>query len=353
MNPNIIPCISIRPSMFVTYDYYDGPRHNLQKLFNFEPKPRPLATGFITASARKKINNLAEWFFWICRDPQYSNFKKGTYHRFKCSFITLTLPSKQVHSDELIKSQCLNQFFIELKNKHYVKHYLWRAEKQVNGNIHFHVLCDRFILYSNLQSIWNRLTEKLGYVHRYSEERKLFFSAGFKKSKYAITSERINAEYKSYKNGLREGWRNPPSTNVKGIFHIKNLKNYIQKYIGKSENSPEKRISGKLWDCSYSLKIAAKASGLVSNGVRDAIDYLIEKFPKRVIHKEYASIFLFPLDFLVSKGLSALTSIAADFLEKYFPPPETFSLFDEISLDPVKSVNLPSIKFNKQLRIQF
>ena len=65
--------------------------------------------------------------------------------QYKLTFITLTLPSKQIHSDNEIKSKCLNQFLIELKKNHSVSRYIWKAEKQENNNIHFHIIADKFI----------------------------------------------------------------------------------------------------------------------------------------------------------------------------------------------------------------
>src|SRR5690554_5071199 len=60
-------------------------------------------------------------------------------------FITLTLSSKQVHDDNFIKRNLLNNFIIYMGRKFDMKNYLWKAEKQKNGSIHFHIVTDVYI----------------------------------------------------------------------------------------------------------------------------------------------------------------------------------------------------------------
>ena len=87
-----------------------------------------------------------------------SNFS-GRCFTFKMAFITLSLSSTQIHSDNEIKEKCLNQFLIEIRKRYRVKNYIWRAEKQKNGNIHFHVVIDKFIAWSELRDRWNQDTK--------------------------------------------------------------------------------------------------------------------------------------------------------------------------------------------------
>lgn len=321
MTGQYLPYVGIRPGYLYTYSSYEGPRrrsvHSSFSLNNERPKP----SGYITTTARRRISNIAEWFFWICRDPQYVNLKKGTYHRFKCAFITLTLPAKQRHSDELIKSTCLNQFFIEIKKKFYVEHYLWRAEKQGNGNIHFHILVDRFIHYSLLRAIWNRLTEKLGYVTEYQANQKEFYKNGFKPRPKSKTREEIARDYRRYIQAKAQDFRDPNSTDIHGVFQIRNLKNYIQKYIGKNAEGQDLPVSGKLWDCSATLKKLKGATGLISSSVSRCIDWLYKKLPDKFKAMDHCDIYRIGIDELVKFNCFPLLNIVSGFIEKYFPPP--------------------------------
>jgi hypothetical protein len=87
--------------------------------------------------------------------------------RRKIIMITTTLSSRQIHSDIEIKKHILTRFIEELKLKHGIDHYFWKAEAQNNGNIHFHILTDKFIQWKTVQSLWNKHQETLGYVTRF------------------------------------------------------------------------------------------------------------------------------------------------------------------------------------------
>lgn len=85
-------------------------------------------------------------------------------------FLTVTLPSKQVHGDAEINRACLQPFLQKLKRDYEIENYFWRAEAQDNGNVHYHILTDRYIPKRYLQLTWNMCTEALGYLSRYFEE---------------------------------------------------------------------------------------------------------------------------------------------------------------------------------------
>jgi len=86
--------------------------------------------------------------------------------RYKLVFITLTLSSVQLHSDRVIKQRLLQPFLRVLRNRFKCGNYIWKAEVQDNGNIHFHIITDVFIHYMELRSVWNTIQDNLGYVER-------------------------------------------------------------------------------------------------------------------------------------------------------------------------------------------
>ena len=75
------------------------------------------------------------------------NSKKFIYN-FRTSFITVTLPAIQEHSDVEIKA-CLNLFLNNIRHHFKVKNYVWKAELQKNENIHFHLIFDIIITQRN------------------------------------------------------------------------------------------------------------------------------------------------------------------------------------------------------------
>lgn len=136
---------------------------------------------------------------------------KITRRKCQTSFITLTLPSKQIHDDNEIKRHILQPFLAECKRSLKLTHYIWTAETQKNGNIHFHIITPTYINKYMLQKIWNLHAETLGY----------------------ITRCKVN---------------NPPSTNIKGVKETGKAISYITKYISKG-NQDRRKIKGRLWGC--------------------------------------------------------------------------------------------------------
>jgi len=79
------------------------------------------------------------------------------------TFVTLTLSSKQVHSDNFIKRHLLGRFIERLQRDYLVKFWFWTAESQGNGNIHFHLIIDKYISHVDIRREWNLLQKCYGY----------------------------------------------------------------------------------------------------------------------------------------------------------------------------------------------
>lgn len=135
------------------------------------------------------------------------------------TFVTLTLSAKQEHSDNEIKRKCLNLFITKLKESKGVNHFFWRAETQGNGNIHFHVICDRYIDKNWLQKHWNLSQNVLGYVDR--------FESVF-------------------------GHKQPPSTHVVKVSSLREASQYVVNYMKKHEG--RRIVNGRIWGCSVGLE---------------------------------------------------------------------------------------------------
>ena len=124
---------------------------------------------------------------------------------YKAVFITLTLSSAQIHSDRVIKEKLLKPLLRQLRNQFKVQNYIWKAEANNNGNIHFHITVDRYVPWRMLRSNWNMIQESLGYITRCSVP-------------------------------------DPNSTDVHAVYKINNIGGYLSKYISKNdlykENKP-------------------------------------------------------------------------------------------------------------------
>lgn len=249
----MIPYIAIRPGYMVTYsqpangwERSEKQQLTLNNLSNNDTK------GIISKKAKKSISNAIDWLLWLTSEKKFFSHKHKKEFWFKLNFVTLTLPSKQIHTDNEIKKKILNYFLTEARRKWGVVHYLWRAEAQKNGNIHFHIVFDKFLPWKELKDCWNNCTNVLGYVNRFKE---------------------------------KHGNKNPNSTDVHSIRKIKNISAYLAKYCTK--NSDNRTIGGNLWGLSTSLSKIKNATTVMDSQCFAELDVIEKKHPKSFINKDY------------------------------------------------------------------
>jgi hypothetical protein len=263
-----IPYVKISPSKLVCYNVLDGIYRKSSFYDNFKYND---PNGWISSAAAKRIRTALEWliYFSPSRMVMFEDCKKR--YPFKLSFLTLTLPSKQVHSDKEIKERCINQFNIEIRKKFKVSLYLWKAESQKNGNIHFHYTLNKYIYWKKVQLIWNRIINKLGYVDRYNQEWSgLTLDEYIDKRGIVKKEDKKKAEI-SWKYGEAENWMSPNSVDVHSVKKIKDLDAYLVKYFLKNDES-RRPVDGKLWQISEPLQKFKGAASIVSGLLSDELN---------------------------------------------------------------------------------
>lgn len=209
----LIPFVKVSPTSFCLYE-------QAEKSYYITTRAAPKfhkSKGIISSKAQSRIRNAVQLLIFMAKPKRVYNEKLKKHFLFKINFITLTLSSKQIHSDYEIKSKLLGPFIRIIKQKYGVRNYIWKAESQVNGNIHFHITCDQFIHWRELRDVWNTLQENLGYVSR---------------------SNIIN----------------PNSTDIHSVKNIHSLSAYLSKYLSKNDKT-RRLIEGKLWDCNKETKL--------------------------------------------------------------------------------------------------
>lgn len=133
-------------------------------------------------------------------------------------FITLTLSGKQIDDDIFLKRKMLELFLKRMQYQGKIKNYLWKAERQSNDNLHFHIVSDTYVKNEEIQSIWNDIQSAKNYMKDFEEV------------------------YDSMK---------APSTHIRGIDHMKRSVRYCMKYVSKKEYN--KPITGRIYSNSKSL----------------------------------------------------------------------------------------------------
>lgn len=292
-----IPNISLCPTSAHYYSTaLDGFRSSGKfraNQFNLEDNEHE---GKVSKKAGQRLELALSWLLYHAKQKFVVDSVTGKRFSFKVNFITLTLPAKQVHSDQDISARCLGNFLDVIKKRVGVNHYIWRAEAQGNGNIHFHLVTDTYIHYEKIRQWWNQSVELLGYVSAFE---------------------------------LSNRHRNPNSTDIHSVKHVKRLASYLSKYMCKNrafsclgelriikgelvevlygskqyrKESADARvgkvvghvlggkirpIESKLWYCSRSLSSQKKIIVSGHDFEFDDIDNLVSKVDARMYQTEY------------------------------------------------------------------
>lgn len=226
----------------------------------------------VSDKSMRRIKKVARNWSLVLR---YALNNKQRYLKIKPQFvfITLTLASQQKHTDQVIKRQCFQPFLADVAKACKCEiNYIWRAEAQENGNIHFHVLIDRYVDKHWVTSTWNRLQDRIGYVERST-----------------VT--------------------NPPSTRIEVVNDPENVADYCAKYMCKSKGN-YRGIAGRLWGCSNGLKELDCRLDLEMSAldVMTTTDRAIENGAEVNIMNEYVTMILFkqkPLELFIGATLFA------------------------------------------------
>ena len=161
-------------------------------------------------------------------------------------------------SDKLIKKECLEWWLSLARRKFGLTHYVWKAERQKNGNLHFHITTNCFVEIMELRKSWNLAQQRIGFLDLFED---------------------------------KFNHRNPNSTDIRIVRNTKDLGIYLGKYIAKELNKNDK-IGGKVWDCSKSLKSVKSCSLELYGKIETEFTNIIYENKLKKIEREFIDIFV-------------------------------------------------------------
>jgi hypothetical protein len=276
----------------------------------------------MSAQTRRKMQKAIKYLNFMTLEKKVYNRISGKDIKMKLSFVTCTLCSKQIHTDNEIKSKLVNQFLIEAKNKWKVKRYVWRCEKQLNRNAHFHFIFDNFVPLDELRETWNRIQNKLGYVDRYSERMK---NLTYKEYEETWKQNKNFNEFKcrdAFRKGKETGFRHPNCTDVHSLMFINDIDKYLIKYMQKSEQN--KGIEGRMWGCSRDLSDLKGGRDIVDSELAEEIYRLKVEGQKRYITDTYFDIIFIDWFDLEAYNCVRLMALLRDYLFDHFSVPKEY-----------------------------
>jgi len=267
----------INPTSFITYPVFEhqSNKRNRKSYTSAKFKSSKISyLGKVNQKSKSKIIRCVNVLYDISRVQKFRNPTTKKTNRFVLNFITLTLSAAQMQvSDKIIKKECLQWWLSYARRKFGLKSYVWKAERQKNGNLHFHITTNCFIGVQELRDSWNRAQERVGFLDLFENK-----------------------------------WnhRNPNSTDIKVVRKSKDLGIYIAKYVSKEESKKDK-IVGKVWDCSENLKRVKSCNVELIGSIEKEFDELLQKFEFKKLEKDYIDIFVsekYRIKEIISKSLS-------------------------------------------------
>lgn len=219
--------IKIHPSSLVLYSrYYTDNGESYSSGNNTLDKIKQINSNKLSISSTKKLTRAITYMAHVVPDKTAHNSKYNSTFKFRLSFITLTLSYRQQHDDTVIKAELLHPFIDWLQKVWHVKFYVWKAERQKNMNIHFHLIIDKYVPYGAIREQWNKYQSKLGYISSYWNQQSNKKSIPFNlRDQFAVNSTDIHSTKK-----------------------IKDLKRYLCKYMVKNDTSNKIRLKRTKWN---------------------------------------------------------------------------------------------------------
>jgi len=254
-----IPFLKVLSDRCVIYSLNERPslkRHvGLSSRANLTKKK---LNGYISSYTVSKIRSILDtWLSAIMLrvDEKQDKYEQNKYFPV---FITLTLCSVQKHDDKFVNRYLLQQFLEKYKYHTGAINIFWRAESQKNGNIHYHIIGDRFIKWQLIRKFWNDILENYGYIDEFEKENK---------------------------------HRNPNSTDVKGAKDVKDFVKYVLKYVSKVEEY--RPLNCRLWGMTDSLRKVKSCTLDLDSKLSEEIGKVQKIKSTLTIKKDYVDVVLF------------------------------------------------------------
>lgn len=223
----VLDMCQLRSNSLLMYQYFDGPRGKKHDLSQYDTY-----TGTVTTHSKKRLKRVIDILVQIS-DPEWIlNTVTNKTQWFKMAFITTTISSKErLVSIPEGNKKLMKPFLRRLKKLVNINSYVWKAEFQKNGQLHYHITTNTFIPWQIIRDEWNIILYKNGLL-----------------TSYLKTHKSTNAN----------------STDVHSTYKIRDMSAYLAKYFSKAEQNYKGK--GKVWSCSDNLRRANYFTFLPENG---------------------------------------------------------------------------------------
>ena len=204
----------------------------------------------LSLKSSKALKVAVNWLNHLSKNQKVYCEQANRDISFKLNFITLTLPCPQVegycdiygnytsisdcsgyvsdvnlckgvfdfaYTDEYCKHELLNHFLVILRRDFKVHNYIWRAETQKNGNIHFHITLNKFIYAKDLRDAWNRVLGKSDMIIKYQAKFSNMSFEEYKAYRLKFGKSKDKDIRKAFDFGISSNWLSPNTTDIHAV----------------------------------------------------------------------------------------------------------------------------------------
>lgn len=257
-------------------------------------------SGKFSVRSRSKLKRLISAWDYVLKEEAKNLPKSEISTQKKFGFITLTLPAVQKHSPKEIKRGPFNTFIVNLLREYPNTNYLWKAELQKNGHLHFHLLIDKFIDWKVIRKIWNSALKPLGYISEYQAKMKKEAAKGFEYYFQRFGKGNRQAAFKAWQYGIATDWSDPNSTDIHSLKKKKSAVAYVCKYVSKGIHKDEAEANaeeytpysfGRIWGCSDSLRSLPDLKVYVDSQEFENVEEVLKACSRSIFRDEFFAVY--------------------------------------------------------------
>jgi hypothetical protein len=219
-----LPVVQFRNKSLITYYEPTQPGSGTKSLFrqqNLKTNRGTRYSGKMTVGSKKRLERVLTLLVQSAKRKWIYNEVTQREQLHHISFITLTIATDERNlSAKEAYEKLLKHFLQWMRRTAGAKSYVWKAELQNRGQIHYHITTPTFINFQAIRDKWNNLQRQAGLLEGYYRKK---------------------------------GHYDPNSTDVHEVYKLKDVAGYLIKEITKNVQN-ETATTGKIWDCSENLK---------------------------------------------------------------------------------------------------
>lgn len=212
LNRTFIPAIQVREQGLVLYSYPSPPFDHARAVLS-----APTYSGKMSHGAVQRIRRAVDILLQCSPVKEIRNPINMKWLRFRLTFVTLTISQTELVPHREAYTNGLEPFLRWFRRKG-CSHYVWKAELQERGQIHYHITSNQFVRYDEVRREWNRLQAQAGWLDSFR---------------------------------AKHHHSNPNSTDIRAVRESSEIGGYLAKYMSKGEDRGA--IDGKVWGCSKTL----------------------------------------------------------------------------------------------------